>query len=821
MRRYRDLPLRIKGLVVVSIPLLTFLLVIAAFYLAQERSNEAELWVRQSLRARGVLLNIRAMWSGAEAAVLGYLATGDPDWLTAFRRARERVPELFQEHDLLMRSIPGAEESAAALQKRIMARLDELEAIRERAAAEPESATALIAKDYADEEGILNALSDLLEQENELLAARLEQGAAARAATDVVIAIGIVLALAGGVLAMLVFTSTVSRRVQVLEENARRFARGDPMIPLLPGNDEVGRLGHSLAQAALVLAARQRALEAEAAELERRVHERTADLERANAALAAEIERRAHTQEQLADAKRRVEAVIESSPLAIISLDIDGLVTSWNRAAEEMFGWKAEEVIGKPLPTVPEEESDDFKRMIARLGRGERIVARNVRRRRKDGTILDARLWVAPLYGPDGAIRGNIGVLTDITSQRRMEQQFFQSQKMEAIGRLAGGVAHDFNNVITVIAGYGQMLLEGAKDDPMLREAAEEVLNSADRAAGLARQLLAFSRRQAIQPRVFNLNELVLNLQKLLGRVIGEDIELKTTLRPDTAPVLADPGQMEQVLMNLAVNARDAMPEGGKLMIETRNVTLDESYTAAHAGVKPGAYVLLSVSDTGMGMTEDVKAHLFEPFFTTKERGRGTGLGLSTVYGIVKQHGGDIWVYSEPGHGTTFKIYLPRAAEGAVEAEAAPEQAAPARPGTETILVAEDEEAVRKLLRDVLEQRGYSVLEAPSGQDALAIAESGRHIDLLLTDVVMPRMGGRELARRFALLFPDTPILFLSGYTDEMVGEREMLGSGADFMSKPFSPEDLARRVRDLLDRPKAGDADGGAPPSPPAGTVQ
>lgn len=820
MRRYRDLPLRTKGLVVVAIPLVAFLLVIAAFYVAQESSNDAELWVRQSLRARGVLLNIRAMWEAAEASVLGYLATGDPRWLAAYQRARAQIPELFDEHDLLMRSIPAAEASAAALEQRIVARLDELETVRARAAAAPAAAAGLLAQDYADEETIRSALSDLQEEENRLLAARLREGAQARARTDIVIAGGILLALAGGVLAMLVFTNTIVRRVQVLHENARRFARGDPTIPLRPGGDELGRLGLSLTDAYVVLSARQRALQAEAAELEQRVHERTVALERANAALAAEVAERARTQDRLEDAMRRVEAVIESSPLAILSLDMQGRVTSWNRAAEEMFGWDSEEVIGKPLPTVPDEEVPEFKAMIARLNRGERIVARDVRRRRKDGTVLDARLWVAPLYAPDGTIRGNIGVLTDVTSQRRMEQQFIQSQKMEAIGRLAGGVAHDFNNVITVISGYGQMLLEGAKDDPMLREAAEEVLNSADRAAGLARQLLAFSRRQTIQPRVLNLNELVSNLQKLLGRVIGEDIELRTALRPDVAPVLADPGQMEQVLMNLAVNARDAMPEGGKLIIETRNVTLDESYTAAHAGVKPGPYVLLTVSDTGTGMTEDVKAHLFEPFFTTKERGRGTGLGLSTVYGIVKQHGGDIWVYSEPGRGTTFKIYLPQAA-GAVSAEPVQEQPAPARRGTETILVAEDEEAVRKLLRDILEQRGYRVLEASSGQDALVIAESGEQIDLLLTDVVMPRMGGRELARRFAMLYPGTPILFLSGYTDEMVGEPGLLGPGADFMSKPFAPEDLARRIRELLDRPRIGNAGGGPPPPAPPGTVQ
>ena len=817
MPRYRDLPLRTKGLVVVAIPIVAFLVVAGAFYVAEQHREEADLWAEQAMRARNLISRIRGVWEAAEVAVLGYVLSGNAQWLPPYERARSEITDLFEQRRLVLYSWPGDHQQAEALERRILDRLDTLGKIRAEAAVSPPAAAKMFAGAYAEHEAIRAALKNLSAEESRLLADRMREEAAARHVTDLVVVGGVLFALAGGILAMLLFTNTISSRVTVLDENARRFARGEPMLPVAPGNDEVGHLAASLTSAAAVLAERQRALQDAAAELETRVNERTAELRQANAALAAEVAERARTQEQLEDAKRRVEAVIDASPLAILALDTEDRVIGWNHAAEELFGWKAEEVMGKPLPTVPDEERHTFEDVVARTRRGERVVAQDVRRRRRDGSIVEIRLWVAPLFGPEREIRGNIGIMTDISSQRRLEQQFAQSQKMEAIGRLAGGVAHDFNNVITVISGYGQMLLEGAKDDPLLREAAEEVLNSADRAAGLARQLLAFSRRQAIQPRLLDLNELVSNLQKLLGRVIGEDIELKTILRPGIAPVLADPGQMEQVLMNLAVNARDAMPNGGKLIVETSNVTLDESYTAAHAGVKPGSYVLLTISDTGTGMTDEVKAHIFEPFFTTKERGRGTGLGLSTVYGIVKQHGGDIWVYSEPGRGATFKIYLP-AAEGAVAAPPEPKQAEPARRGTETILVVEDEEAVRKLLRDVLEQRGYRVLEAASGADALEIASNpAEHIDLLLTDVVMPRMGGRELARRFALGRPDTPILFLSGYTEEMVGDQGVLTPGANFMSKPFAPEELARRVREILDSVRKGSAEDHPPPPGPA----
>ena len=405
---------------------------------------------------------------------------------------------------------------------------------------------------------------------------------------------------------------------------------------------------------------------------------------------------------------------------------------------------------------------------------------------------------VAVLDGSATPVR-LLGTLHDITERMSLEAQFRQAQKLEAVGRLAGGVAHDFNNLLTVIMSYADFVLDALPPGEAIRQDVEQIRSAGASAAQLTRQLLAFSRQQVLAPRVLSLNDVVTDAAKMMKRLLGDDIRLVTVLSPELGMVKADAGQIEQVVMNLAVNARDAMPEGGQLTIEPANVEMDDAYLQEHALAKRGRYVLLAVTDTGVGMDERTKAHMFEPFFTTKEAGKGTGLGLATVYGIVKQSGGFIWVYSEAGRGTTFKIYLPR-----VDASAEPANAAVhtgSLRGTETILVVDDAPAVRTAVRAVLERHGYVVVEAPSGEGAVHLAAKHRgKLDLLITDVVMPGMSGQDVARSLSTQQPGLRVLYMSGYTDDTIVRHGVLEPGIRFIQKPFAPDVLARKVREALD---------------------
>jgi two-component system cell cycle sensor histidine kinase/response regulator CckA len=394
------------------------------------------------------------------------------------------------------------------------------------------------------------------------------------------------------------------------------------------------------------------------------------------------------------------------------------------------------------------------------------------------------------------------GIIVDITDRKQLEGQLQQARRMEAVGRLAGGIAHDFNNLLTIIKGYTELGLARAKASPEVRADLERIEDASERAGGLVRQLLAFSRRQVLQPKVLDLNGIVEGLDKLLRRLMDEDIEMKTVVGKDLGRIKADPAQIEQVIMNLVVNARDAMTEGGRLTVETENVELDSAYARDHMTVRPGRYVMLAVSDTGMGMSPDTITHIFEPFYTTKESGRGTGLGLSTVYGIVKQSGGYVWVYSEPGHGTTFKVYLPRVEE-AVESLPIKKVGGEDRnrAGTETILLVEDEPQLRELTQSVLAARGYSVVEAKNPAEAAQLAEEyGTKIHLLLTDVIMPGISGRELAKRLSGKNPAMRVLYMSGYTYNVIAQGGTLERGVAFLQKPFTPRMLVEKVREVLD---------------------
>ena len=394
----------------------------------------------------------------------------------------------------------------------------------------------------------------------------------------------------------------------------------------------------------------------------------------------------------------------------------------------------------------------------------------------------------------------SLNFASDITEQKKLEAQFLQAQKMEAVGRLAGGVAHDFNNLLTVINANSQLGMMELKEIDPLREKFDSIQKAGEKAANLTRQLLAFSRRQAMEMRILDLNMVLQDLEKMLRRLIGEDIELTTVLHKDLGRIKADPGQIEQAVLNLVINARDAMPSGGKLTIETGNVNIDREYTLTHMGIKPGRYVMLSVSDNGVGMKPEIQERIFEPFFTTKEKGKGTGLGLSTVYGVAKQTGGDISVYSELGRGTTFKIYFPQVDEP-LEETGKKVTRGKMQGGHETILVVEDEEEVRKLAAGILKRHGYNVLEASHGGDAILLCEQYQEpIHLLLSDVIMPEMSGPDFAHRLKYFFPEIKVLFMSGYTDNALFQNGLLDGSVFFLQKPFSVGKLTEKVREVLD---------------------
>ena len=515
-----------------------------------------------------------------------------------------------------------------------------------------------------------------------------------------------------------------------------------------------------------------------------------------------EAARAAAALEGLRRTRDELEAILRASPIAICSVDPGGAARTWNRAAEQVFGWTATEVIGNRLPNVPAARTDEHRAVREGVLAGQTFTGFETKRVRKDGQELDVLLSTAPLHDGAGHVTGVVGMYEDITDRKQLEAQFRQAQKMEAVGRLAGGVAHDFNNMLTVIQTAAGCLLGDLEAGDPRRTDAEDIEDAARRAARLTRQLLAFSRQQVLQPRVLDLNAVVTGLEPLVRRVVEESVVVLTRLASGLGTVKADPTQLDQIILNLVVNARDAMPEGGTLLIETANVVLDDSYPRLCETVRPGPHVVLSVSDTGCGMDAGTQARIFEPFFTTKPAGQGTGLGLATVYGVVKQSGGHIWVYSEPGNGTTFKIYLPRhAGAGEVEAKVSARPAVHDRSpcGGAAILLVEDDPAVRGSVRRVLERHRYLVREAADGSEAVAaLAESDSHFDLVLADMVMPSMGGLELRRRLRVLRPRMPVLLMSGYSEEAITRLGHEDVGP-LLEKPFTVEGMLAKVEEML----------------------
>jgi two-component system cell cycle sensor histidine kinase/response regulator CckA len=515
-------------------------------------------------------------------------------------------------------------------------------------------------------------------------------------------------------------------------------------------------------------------------------------------AVARDIGEQERVRAEMAASNRRLRTLIEASPIAIVALDEQGRVTTWNPAAERTFGWTAEETVGHPPPYLPPGARREHGELFSRVLRGEALYDVLLQRVRKDGQRVNVRLSGAPLLDANGVPRGAIGLLADVTEWMRLEAEVRQSQKMEAFGALAGGIAHDFNNILTVIQGNTSLLLADHADAGMEPpEDLVEVSRAAERARALIRQLLAFSRKQVLAPRVLDLNTVVAGTDKMLRRLIASDVELVTVMAPGVPYVRADAGQLEQVLINLAVNARDAMPSGGRLVIETGTASLAAPLHTPAGNVPPGEYASLCVSDTGPGIAPEHLPRLFEPFFTTKPDGKGTGLGLPTVYGIVRQSGGYVWAECPPSGGARFSVYLP-AVDEAPQAEAPAPAPVQESAGGGTILLVEDEPTVRRVTRRILESAGYAVIEAENGEHALRVwAARASEVDLLVTDMVMPLLTGRELATRLRERAPSLPVLFTSGYTEQ--DPMSLVADPCAFVAKPFLPSTLLSAVSRLL----------------------
>jgi len=523
--------------------------------------------------------------------------------------------------------------------------------------------------------------------------------------------------------------------------------------------------------------------------------------------LATDVTERIRAEEALRQSEQKYRDIFDFATVGIYQSRRDGSLITANAPLADILGYDSpEDLLRHNLDEIYADPAER-RELITRFEPSKKAHRQEVRWKRQDGTPIWLELDARAVRNADGTTRYFEGFVHDISERkkseeekRRLQEQLVQAQKMEAVGQLAGGIAHDFNNLLTAITGYSELLLGELPPEDLRRSHADEIRKAGERAASLTQQLLAFSRRQVLEPKVLDVNIVVADIERMLRRLIGEHIELKTPKAPNLWKVKADPGQIEQAILNLVLNARDAMPNGGTLAIATSNAQLDESFTRSHVPTQPGPYVCVAVSDTGVGISDDVKARLFEPFFTTKERGKGTGLGLSTTYGIIKQSGGYLWCDSEVGRGTTFRVLLPRVDEPVTQAEQR-KPLPPIHPGDETLLLVEDEPEVRSLVQRILKTQGYTVVTAANPDEALAVAREFKGpIQLMVTDVVMPGMSGLQLAERLAPTRPDMRVLFMSGYTNDAIGHQGVLDPGTAFLQKPFTPNALARKVREVLE---------------------
>ena len=755
----------------VAIPVCALLAAMVVFYQFQQRMGEAESSVEHTNQVRVEIRRVFNRIVNAETGVRGYLLTGRDAFLDPYLTARQELPARIEDLRRLTSGNPAQLARWSRVQALLARALDSMEGLRREKASGHVAGLAELERGKSEMDELRAELTAMGNEEDRLLMERSTAEEKTQRRLRYAVFVGGLLGLLGGVGAALFFNRKIGRRIRQLEEQARLVAEGQPILSEFTGHDEIARLGRTLKETSQQLA------------------RQAAELKAAHSAANVELRE--------ANEVRR--AVVQSSPLAIWATDLEGQVSFWNPAAERIFGWTAEEVIGGKPPVIPSDQQDEQREWLERFRRGESLAGVERSRVKKDGSCIDVVIWTAPLRDVNGNISGVIVIDSDVTEHKLLEEQFRQSQKLEAVGRLAGGVAHDFNNLLTVISGYTELLIRDLKDSPGLLEFAQEIQQATSRAAGLTAQLLAFSRRQISQPRIVDLNSVVSSSMRLLRRLIGEDIEIISRLDPDLGRIKADPVHIDQLILNIAVNARDAMTNGGKLTIETANTPLDADYAGRHIGVAPGPYCMLAISDTGIGMDAATRSRIFEPFFTTKEAGKGTGLGLSIVYGIVKQNSGEIMVYSEPGKGTTFKIYFP-AVEAAPEIPGREDQAQ-AR-GSETILLCEDDEAIRKLVHKMLARQGYHVLETETPEQALdLLRQRSEAADLLLTDLVMPRMSGLDLAQAVRDLRPGTKVVYMSGYTDSHVSHNWVLGPDTAFLQKPFTAADLSQKVREVLGR--------------------